>query len=81
MRKSIEVEDMLDIEKVSKRQNEELLRVARLQGQWTSTKSLQSQAESLGTEGPIIGQFKVAIERIENELATLGAIKPEVDHE
>jgi hypothetical protein len=29
----IDVTDMLDIEKVSKRQNEELLKIARLQGQ------------------------------------------------
>lgn len=73
----MEVTDHLDLEKVSKRQNEELLTIARLQGQWTSAKSLQRQAESLKTEGPIMRQFEVHIERVEQRLAELGATKPE----
>lgn len=73
----IEVTDMLDVEKVSKRQNEELLKIARLQGQWTSSKSLQHQAELLGVGGPIMGQFKVHIDRVETELKALGALRSE----
>lgn len=70
------VEDHLDLEKVSKRQNEELLKIARLQGQWTSAKALQNQAELLNTTGPIMEQFKVHIESVEKRLADLGAKKP-----
>lgn len=72
----MKVEDHLDIEKVANRQVGELLKIARLQGQWTEAKSLQHQAELLGTEGPIIKQFDVAIERIESRLLELGAVKP-----
>lgn len=60
----------LDIEKVSARHIEEWIKIARLQGQWTATKSLQHQAELLGTEGPILEQFKVALKRIELRLPT-----------
>lgn len=70
------VEDHLDIEKVSKRDLNNWLNIARYQGQWTMAKSLQHQAESLKTEGPIMRQFEVAIERIENHLAELGAVRP-----
>lgn len=73
----IDVTDMFDIERVSNRQNEELLEIARLQGQWTSGKSLQYQAELLGVEGPIMGQFKVHIDRVEARLKALGALKSE----
>lgn len=58
----------LDIEKVSARNMEEWFKIARLQGQWTQAKSLQHQAELLGTTGPIMEQFNVAIKRIEEQL-------------
>lgn len=58
----------LDLEKVGKREVEEWLRVARLQGQWTMAKSLQKQAELLGTTGSLLDQFNVAIKRIESQL-------------
>lgn len=58
----------LDIEKVSARHIEEWLRIARLQGQWTATKSLQRQAEQLGTTGPIMTQFGVHLKNIEERL-------------
>lgn len=69
----MEVENHLDIEKVAQRQIKELLTVARLQGQWTSAKSLHHQAIALKTEGPILNQFKVHIERVEKRLRVLGA--------
>lgn len=71
----MKVEDHLDIEKVSQREVSKLLKIARYQGQWTVAKSLQHQAEVLGAEGPIMRQFEVAIERIEEQLRELGATK------
>jgi hypothetical protein len=71
----MKVTDHLDIEKVSQRGLSEWLTIARLQGQWTAASSLLHQAESLGTEGPIMRQFKVNIERVESRLAQLGADK------
>jgi hypothetical protein len=76
----MKVEDHLDLEKVSKRESEKLLKIARLQGSWTSAKSLLHQAEALGVTGPIMQQFTVHIERIESQLAELGAVKPEQPH-
>jgi len=78
---SLEVEDHLDIEKVMQHETEKLLKIARLQGQWTSTKSIQHQAELLHTEGPIIQQFVVALERIETRLKKLGATRDQATDE
>lgn len=76
MSKEIEVTDMLDIEKVSKRQNEELLKVARLQGQWTATKSLLHQAIDLKSLPLAVKQMEVHLESVEKRLKEAGAIKP-----
>lgn len=79
----MEVTDHVDIEGVVRREMErhelqinKQIKVARLQGQWTATKSLQHQAESLGTDGPIMGQFDVHLKSVEERLAKLGAVKP-----
>lgn len=48
-------------------------RGARLQGQWTATKSLEHQAKLFGVEGPIMEQFRVHIERVEKRLSELEA--------
>jgi hypothetical protein len=77
----MQVTDHLDVEKVATREVKNLLTIARYQGQWTVAQSLKHQAEALGTEGPIMRQFDVAIERIETKLAELGAVKPEVGHD
>jgi len=71
----MQVEDHLDITRVAHREVDNLLSIARYQGQWTVAKSLQHQAEALGTEGPIMRQFEVAIERIESKLRELKATK------
>jgi len=79
----MEVTDHVDIEKVMQREMRKheiyvanQVKVARLQGQWTATKSLQHQAELLGTEGPIMQQFAVHLESVEKRLAELGAVRP-----
>jgi hypothetical protein len=55
----------LDLEK----KMTELLRVARLQGQWTATKSFIHQAELLGEKDTkIFSQLKVHLESVEKKL-------------
>lgn len=81
MSNQIEVTDMLDIEKVSRRQNEELLKIARLQGQWTATKSLLHQAIDLKSLPLAVKQMEVHLESVEKRLVELGAIKPNTQQE
>lgn len=61
----------LDVTKVAARELEKMLKIARYQGQWTSAKALKHQAEALGVEGPIMRQFDVHIERVEEQLLKL----------
>jgi hypothetical protein len=61
----------LDVKKVSERELEKLLRIARYQGQWTSAKSLKYQAESLGASDVMMRQFDIHINRVEEQLLEL----------
>lgn len=61
----------LDLEKVSKREMDEWLKIARLQGQWTTTKSFMHQAELLGeTDTKVYQQMKVHLDSVEKRLPT-----------
>jgi len=72
---SMTVEHHLDVAKVATREVQKLLDIARYQGQWTSTKSLQYQAIKMGgVPDYMLRQFEAAIERIERNLNELGAI-------
>lgn len=72
----MDVTDHLDLEKVSQREIAKLLRISKLQGQWTSAKSLKHQAEALtGVPDYMMRQFDVHIERVEADLQALGADK------
>jgi len=70
----MKVELHLDVEKVAMRDLEKYLRIARLQGKWTSANSLKHQADWLGASETMIHQFDVHIERIEAQLVELGAV-------
>ena len=72
----MQVEDHLDLEKVMKRQTEELLKIARLQGEWTAAMSFKHQGELLGSYDTLMGQIAVHIESVEKRLADLGAVEP-----
>lgn len=64
----------LDIEKVSTKEISKAIKIAKLQGQWTSASALRYQAKILGgTPEHMMKQFDVHIERAERELKSLGA--------
>lgn len=63
----------LDIEKVADRGIREWLKIARLQGQWTSAMALKRMAQDLGCSEAMMSQFDVHIKMIEERLPTPAA--------